>query len=53
MKLKSTYNPLAGLAPLPEGWTEHKAPDGNLRTEERRNGGSFELTSDRSTILLQ
>ncbi|KAL6714409.1 hypothetical protein ACLMJK_007832 [Lecanora helva] len=26
--LKSTYKPSAGLAPLAEGWTQHKAPDG-------------------------
>lgn len=26
--LKSTYKPPAGHPPLPEGWTQHKAPNG-------------------------
>ncbi|KAI0026219.1 hypothetical protein F4780DRAFT_14660 [Xylariomycetidae sp. FL0641] len=27
--LKSTYKPSPGIAPLPPGWTEHKAPTGH------------------------
>ncbi len=28
--LKSTYKPPVGLPPIPEGWTQHKAPGGKL-----------------------
>ena len=28
--LKSTHKPAAAPPPLPEGWTEHKAPTGKL-----------------------
>lgn len=35
--LKSTYRPLGGSAPLPPGWTEHKAPTGVYWPSDSKN----------------
>jgi len=34
--LKSTYKPPVGLPPLPQGWTQHKAPNGMLAERARK-----------------
>lgn len=54
LMLKSTYAKPSGASALPPGWTEHKAPSGELFSSVKTTLRSrYSYVSDRSQLLLQ